>query len=96
MLWKTSKKQGLSVVRNGGDKDLMILDQKGVNADSDFIINGRRVELISNFTNYWQRNGCFELRDSKICHLEDTKSIVIGISTNYDKYLLIDFSKYIY
>lgn len=89
------KKCGLDVKRNGGDKDLMILNQKGVNTDSDFLVNGKRVELISNYTNYWQRNGCFEMRDSKIYHLEDTNSLVIGVSTNYDKYLLIDFSKYI-
>lgn len=89
------RNQGLSVERNGGDKDLMILDQGKVNANSDFIINGKRVELISNYTSYWKRNGCFELRDSKLYHLQDTKSVVIGVSTDYDKYLLIDFSKYI-
>ena len=87
------KNQGLHVYRNGGDKDLTILSQKRVNTDSDLLAEGRRVELISNYTSYWKRNGCFELRDSKLSHLQREKALVIGVSTNYDNYLLIDFSK---
>ena len=83
---------GLDVRRNGGDKDLLILNQNKVNTNSDFIINGRKVELISNYTSYWKRNGCFELRDGKLNHLSRSNSLVIGVSTNYDKYLLIDFT----
>lgn len=87
------KKQGLKVERNGGDKNLLILNQRGVSIDSDFLVEGRRVELISNYTNYWEKNSCFELRDNKVDHLRDSKSLVIGVSTNYSNYLLIDFSK---
>ena len=86
------KKQGLRVYRNGGDKDLSILSQKKVSTDSDFLVEGRRVELISNYTDYWKRNNCFELRDSKLQHLKDRKSLVLGVSTNYDYYLLINFN----
>lgn len=87
------KKQGLRVYRNGGDKDLTILSQRKVNTDSDFLIEGKRVELITNYTNYWERNNCFELRDSKLEHLKSRKSLVLGVSTNYPNYLLIDFGR---
>jgi hypothetical protein len=33
------------------------------------------------------------LRDSKLEHLKSRKSLVLGVSTNYPNYLLIDFGR---
>lgn len=88
---------GMQTDAAGADKQRKILPGSKVSAASDFIVsyNGKKkqLELVNDYTGYWQEKGKMELRDDKYLKLANAGSLLLGVSlTNYS-YFLLDFSK---
>lgn len=88
---------GLQIKSAGADKDCVILSDRRVSASSDYVVSwaGKRVflELMSDYTGYWTRNGQMDLRDGKYKKLIRSKSLFLGISLKDKKFIFIDFAK---
>lgn len=91
------KKAGLQISHAGADKKREILSARNVSANSDSEVTykgkTRLLEIMTDYSGFWKRNGLIHLRDSKYEKLERTKSLFIGFSTVDSKYALYDFSK---
>ena len=78
----------------GADKGRGSLLNTKVSASSDFIVSneGKRrfLELMSDYTGYWARNGKMELRDSKFKRLQELNSLFLGVSAIDNKFILLD------
>lgn len=87
---------GLEIEKAGADKNRTILAHANVSADSDYSVQweGKSVllELMSDYTGYWARTGCIDLRDSKYLKLERNRSLFLGISTQDRKFIFLDFN----
>ena len=87
---------GLIIQGAGADKERKILSRAKVSAGSDFLVSwqGKQVllELMSDYSGYWKRNGYLDLRDSKYNKLKNSSSLFLGISTQDQKFLFLDFS----
>lgn len=92
---KNLQNHGLDIVRNGGDKDYQFLHGTEISSESDFMVGMQRIELICNYTDYWSKHGCIDLRESKAKHLYQSESLVLGITLQQEYCLIIDFSKYL-
>lgn len=92
----TLANNGFQISLSGADSNREILVTSKVSANSDTLIsmNGKMInmELMSDYTGYWSRNGKIDLRDEKYKKLKNSNSLFLGISTNDKKYVLIDFS----
>ena len=75
----------------GADKGRGSLLNTKVSASSDFIVSneGKRrfLELMSDYTGYWARNGKMELRDSKFKRLQELNSLFLGVSAIDNKFI---------
>lgn len=87
---------GLSTSLSGTDKNREILATTKVSASSDCTIafNGRHrhLEIMSDYTGWWESTGHLELRDSKYTKLSREKALFLGICTVSQKFILLDFS----
>lgn len=87
-------KAGIKIEAAGADKDREILLNTKVSASSDFIVTNdgkkRFLELMSDYTGYWARNGKMELRDSKFKRLRELNSLFLGVSAVDNKFILLD------
>lgn len=87
---------GLSTTLAGTDQNREILATTNVSACSDCTIafNGRHrhLEIMSDYTGWWENTGHMELRDAKYAKLSCEKALFLGICTNSQKYILLDFS----
>lgn len=87
---------GLEITKAGADKNRTILAHASVSADSDYSVEweGKSVlmELMSDYTGYWARTGCMDLRDSKYLKLERNRSLFLGISTQDRTFIFMDFN----
>ena len=87
---------GLIIEGAGADKERVILSHRNVSASSDCLVSwkGKRVllELMSDYTGYWTRNGRMDLRDDKYGKLKRSASLFLGISTLDKKFIFLDFS----
>ena len=95
-LMENLKNAGLTVSGAGADKNREVLPTTRVSASSDCLVtyNGktRLLELMSDYTGYWAKNGKMELRDAKFKKMQDSASLFLGISTVDNKYILLDMS----
>lgn len=86
---------GLDISLAGADSNREILSNTSVSANSDCSIlkNGinYQLEIMCDYTGYWERTGNIDLRDSKYNKLISSNSLFLGISTPTMKYILIDF-----
>jgi hypothetical protein len=94
-IMRNLQKCGLQLVRNGGDKDYQFLQGANISSDSDFMLGNQRVELICNYTDYWTKHNCIDLRENKAKHLYQFNTLVLGFTLEEDYCLVIDFSKYL-
>lgn len=87
--------QYFSVSLAGADKDRHILAKTNVKSDSDFVISKNgisiRLELATDYYNYWHTFGCIDLRDDKFIKLKATGSILLGVSILDKTFFLLDF-----
>ncbi len=90
------KDAGLLITHAGADKDREILSHRRVSASSDSSVsyNGknRLLEIMTDYTGFWNKNGLIHLRDSKYKKLEQSNSLFIGFSTKDSSYVLYDFA----
>lgn len=88
---------GINISHAGADRSREILNNTKVSASSDskIEINGRTrlMEIMSDYTGWWSRNGWCDLRDSKYLRLVNSNSLFLGVSTRDKKCFLLDFSK---
>ena len=86
---------GLKVSLSGADCNREILSNTNVSSNSDCLVtlNGVSVqlEIMCDYTGYWERTGRIDLRDSKYQKLCNTRSLFLGISTHTTSYILLDF-----
>ena len=86
---------GLEVILSGADCNRKILPNTNVSSNSDCLItlNGASVqlEIMCDYTGYWERTRRIDLRDSKYQKLCKTRSLFLGISTPTTSYILLDF-----
>lgn len=94
---KMMKEQGLIIKSSGSDKERVILSNKNVSSSSDFhvLLDGNIVslELMSDYTGYWSKEGQVDLRDSKFNKMKKEKSLFVGLSLTDDLFIIKDFSK---
>lgn len=87
--------QDFSVSLDGSDKERHILAKTNVKSDSDFVIskNGLSVklELATDYYNYWSTFGCIDLRDDKFNKLKTSGSLLLGVSILDRSFFLLDF-----
>ncbi len=90
---------GLDLSLNGTDKNREILASKNVSANSDYIVTYKDfsafIELANDYTGYWTRNHCSDLRDSKWKHIKDlatpnSPSLLLGLDFVGNAFFLID------
>jgi len=75
---------GMNAERVGRDHLREFLPGSKVGSDSDFLVSRgsmtRRVEVVSDYTKYWESNDRVDLRDSKYQKLVDEDCLLLGIS----------------
>ena len=90
---------GLSTSLAGADRNREILATTKVSACSDCTIafNGRHrhLEIMSDYTGWWEKTGHMELRDAKYAKLSRERALFLGICTVSQKYILLDFASQI-
>jgi len=86
---------GIAISFTGTDRLREILNTKQVSSSSDCIIlhneKSRPLELMSSYTDYWQKKGKLELRDDKYSEMVKTQSLLLGIETASNQYIILDF-----
>ena len=87
---------GLTTSLAGADRQREILATTKVSACSDclIVLDGvsRHLEIMSDYTGWWERTGHMELRDAKFAKLSREKALFLGICTVSQKYMLLDFA----
>lgn len=88
---------GIKTVLSGTDRNREILGKMTISSCSDCIVSycgtERHLEIVSDYTRWWETTGHMELRDSKYTKLRSEKSLLLGICTTSGKYTLLDFSQ---
>lgn len=91
------KIKGLSIERAGEDKERKMLSSKKISSNSDckVLLNGQEIplELVNDYKGYWAKNKKIDLRDDKYLNMVKKKSLLLGISTKDQKYILLNFAK---
>ena len=87
-------KNGLDIRKSGTDKKREILSKMSISSSSDCKIHGKGrttgVEIINDYGGYWNRNRKIDLRDDKYRKISSTSTILLCISNNDNKYMVID------
>ena len=88
---------GLKTTLSGTDQNREILSTTKVSSCSDCLISNestsRHLEIMSDYTGWWERTGHMELRDAKFTKLVREKALFLGVCTVSCKYVLLDFSQ---
>lgn len=87
---------GLKTSLSGTDQNREILATTKVSSCSDCLISNesksRHLEIMSDYTGWWERTGHLELRDAKFNKLVHEKALFLGVCTESRKYILLDFA----
>ena len=88
------QKAGITIERAGADKKREVLPNTKVSSSRDCLVSyrgkTRQLELMSDYTGYWSKNGKMELRDSKFTKMQRSGSLFLGVSIVDNKYILLD------
>lgn len=88
---------GLTTSLSGTDQNREILATTKVSSCSDCLISNesksRHLEIMSDYTGWWEKTGHMELRDAKYTKLVREKALFLGVCTVSCKYVLFDFAK---
>lgn len=81
--------------RAGADRERKILPRAKVSASSDFLIQmgGRsiKLELMNDYTGFWEKHHVLHLRDDKYERLEESGSLFIAIAVPTGEFAIYDF-----
>ena len=84
-----------SISLNGADRRRQILANTRVSASSDFMVEkGRtriKLELMNNYTDYWQRMGILHLRDWKYQKMQESRSLFVAVAMHTREFAIFDF-----
>jgi hypothetical protein len=87
---------GYRISLDGGDRKREFLSSRKVSGSSDFVITYKnrslKFELMTNYTDYWQKYKRVDLRDSKYLKLATEKSVFVGINLPVKQFFIIDFN----
>ena len=87
---------GLTCALAGADRNREVLATAKVSASSDCLISedgkSRYLEIMSDYTGWWERNEHIDLRDSKYHKLQAEDALFLGVCTTSNKFILLDFS----
>ena len=90
---------GIATTLAGADSNRELLPTSRVSASSDCQIsaNGktRLLEIMCDYTGWWESTGHMELRDAKYTKLSREKALFLGICTVSQRYILLDFAGHI-
>lgn len=96
-LIETLSNNGINVIHAGADKKREILPGIKVSSSSDSSVTyggkTRLLEIMTDYTGYWNRTLKIDLRDCKYEKMRDSESLFLGISIKDRKYVLIDFKE---
>lgn len=86
-----------TVSLSGADKERKILARARTSSTSDYEIiykdgTTRKMELMNDYSGYWAKNNCLDLRDSKYNKLKNEKALLLAIAVGEQKFSVIDFS----
>lgn len=81
--------------RSGADRERKILPRAKVSASSDFLVEAEghsiRLELMNDYTGFWEKQHVLHLRDDKYERLEESGSLFIAIAVPSGKFAIYDF-----
>lgn len=87
---------GLTSTLAGADRNREVLPTTKVSASSDCRISNaeksRYLEIMSDYTGWWERTGHIDLRDSKYKKLQNEDALFLGVCTLSNKFILLDFT----
>ena len=88
---------GYNLYLSGKDKERVILPENKVGSDNDVIFEydnfELKVEIMNDYSNYWQRSNTLDLRDNKFNKLLQTDSVLLAISLKSRTYAVIPINK---
>ncbi|MCM1535795.1 MAG: hypothetical protein NC126_07740 [Clostridium sp.] len=86
-----------TLVLSGADRKRQFLPTTKVSASADCQFTYRGVtipvEITTDYGLYWEREQKIDLRDDKFEKMRAEQAILIGVSTQDSKYIIIDFAK---
>lgn len=86
------------ITKDGNDKNRDFLNNGQISSDSDFkvVVNGeeRYVEMISNYSDYWFRQGKIDLRDAKAKKLLKQNALILAVDVKNGNVAIIDLKDY--
>ena len=87
--------QGLSAQFHGVDRNRKILSNVKTSTASDFLVsfngNKRNLELMNDYTGFWQKHHILHLRDNKFLKMRKERSLFLAVSMTDKTYALFDF-----
>lgn len=88
---------GYNLYLSGRDKERVILSHSKVGSDSDVIFeydnDKLNIEIMNDYSNYWEKHNTLDLRDNKFKKLLQTKSVLLAVSLINKKYSIITINK---
>lgn len=94
-LVKEINNNGLQCTLAGADRNRQVLATSMISSASDTIISdgrtSRLLEIMCDYTGWWENTGHMELRDDKFQKLVYERALFIGICTISMKYIILDF-----
>ena len=94
---QTLTRAGITISLAGTDQKREILASSRVSSCSDCRVSlgsvARGMEIMSDYTGWWESTGWIDLRDDKYLRLKREHSLFLGVSTTSRRYLLLDFGE---
>lgn len=88
---------GYNLYLSGKDKERVILPHSKVGSDSDVIFeydnHKLNIEIMNDYSNYWERYNTLDLRDNKFDKLLQTNSVLLAVSLINRTYSLIPINE---
>ncbi|MBR2908898.1 MAG: hypothetical protein IKC11_00945 [Clostridia bacterium] len=88
---------GYNLYLSGKDKERVILPNSKVGSDSDVIFkydnHELNIEIMNDYSNYWERYNTLDLRDNKFDKLLQTNSVLLAVSLINRTYSLIPINE---
>lgn len=84
---------GVSVSMSGEDKNREFLEETTADADLVATVNGKttHIEVITDYSGFWQRNGDADLRDNKYNQIQNHKNtLILGLDFENDSVFVVN------
>lgn len=85
--------KGIDAELVGADKFREFLSSGKIKSDSDMVIEGRNTDIYVDLDGYWSKNNSLDLRMSKYNKMIKQESLLIGVSPQDSKIILLDLAE---